>query len=111
METEQHIERHGCVAPYLGVYDPKFPVCSKKKDLVAWSKGIKGLLYGPPCQTMPKIDFTISHVPSKVEGKFMIWLHYPKRVKMVKQSQAVDVHSLIGNIGGYIGLFLGMINF
>ena len=28
--------------------------------------------------------------------------------KIITQSQAVDVHALIGYIGGYIGLFLGI---
>ena len=34
---------------------------------------------------------------------------YPNEWKIIRQSQAVDVHALIGNIGGYIGLFLGKI--
>ena len=34
-------------------------------------------------------------------------INYPEEVKTITQSQDVDVHSLIGNIGGYLGLFLG----
>ena len=32
---------------------------------------------------------------------------YPKEVKIISQSKEVDLHALIGNIGGYFGLFLG----
>ena len=28
-------------------------------------------------------------------------------MKIIQQSKEVDIHSLIGNIGGYVGLFLG----
>ena len=34
-------------------------------------------------------------------------IRYPEEVKIITQSKEVDVHSLIGNIGGYLGLFLG----
>ena len=34
---------------------------------------------------------------------------YPGKQKLIIQSQLVDIHSLIGNMGGYIGLFLGKI--
>ena len=30
-------------------------------------------------------------------------------MKIIEQSKEVDIHSLIGNIGGYVGLFLGNI--
>ena len=38
---------------------------------------------------------------------YLISISYPPMAKMITQSQAVDAHSLVGNIGGYIGLFLG----
>ena len=34
---------------------------------------------------------------------------YPSKGKTITQLQEVDAHALIGNIGGYIGLFLGKI--
>ena len=34
-------------------------------------------------------------------------IHYPDEFKVIMQSKEVDIHSLIGNIGGYLGLFLG----
>ena len=38
---------------------------------------------------------------------FPISVMYPDKMKIITQSQALDGHALIGNIGGYIGLFLG----
>ena len=41
------------------------------------------------------------------ESGFMVAVLYPDKMKVVTQNQLVDVQVLIGNIGGYIGLFLG----
>ena len=35
-------------------------------------------------------------------------MNYPRYVKIIIQSKDVDIHALIGNIGGYVGLFLGI---
>ena len=34
-------------------------------------------------------------------------IEYPQYVRIISQSKDVDIHALIGNIGGYVGLFLG----
>ena len=39
-----------------------------------------------------------------------VQLEYPETIRVIHLSKEVDVHSLIGNIGGYLGLFLGNIN-
>ena len=33
---------------------------------------------------------------------------YPEYIRIITQSKDVDIHALIGNIGGYVGLFLGI---
>ena len=43
-----------------------------------------------------------------------MYVHYrflPQLAKIITKSRAVDVHALIGNIGGYIGLFLGILHY
>ena len=40
---------------------------------------------------------------------FTVFMKYPEEIKMITQSKEVDIHSLIGNVGGYIGSFLGKI--
>ena len=39
------------------------------------------------------------------------WFWYsltpPKKIKLIDQVKAVDIQTVIGNAGGYVGLFLG----
>ena len=58
---------------------------------------------------MSKVDFQYSPAKSWLAKTwFGVGIVYPEQMKIISQSQAVDFHSLIGNIGGYIGLFLGI---
>ena len=48
------------------------------------------------------------------ESRFMVIVHFPNlKYRQIEHVQEYDVESLVGNIGGYIGLFLGysLINF
>ena len=38
---------------------------------------------------------------------FRFEITYPRYARIIVQSKDVDIHALIGNIGGYVGLFLG----
>ena len=51
-----------------------------------------------------------SYEEQEEEHKLIVSLTYPPNIKLIKQEQAIDFHVLIGNIGGYIGLFLGILN-
>ena len=64
-----------------------------------------------PCQEMPRIDFVNNKGVNTFKGYFIVMLNikYPQDAKIITQSRAVDVNALIGNIGGYIGLFLGIL--
>ena len=107
-----HIANIGCRPPYF-VKHTNYPVCSTKESMksfayLSYLKNNK--TYKQPCLTMPKIDFTYTEDPSyKNEMYFGIGIAYPEHFKMISQYQVVDFHSLVGNIGGYIGLFLGSI--
>ena len=64
---------------------------------------------------MPKIGhkhtFVLTSNGSKGRAKtYYMYVSYPDKMTIISQTQAVDFHSLIGNIGGYIGLFLGKQN-
>ena len=66
--------------------------------------------YPKTCQRISKIDYQVhGFIPTKKrENKlFGISVVYPEELKIITQSKAVDVHTLIGNIGGYVGLLLG----
>ena len=41
-------------------------------------------------------------------GYLGLRIEYPSDIKMITQARSVDLHALIGYIGGYIGLILGI---
>ena len=100
----------GCSAPYQKSLE-NIATCSTQNKMKEWSN------FSPlakiqkdyqPCQGIPRVDFELSKDLISFEDSFMLTAVYPNQVKIVTQSRAVDVNALIGNIGGYIGLFLGM---
>ena len=61
---------------------------------------------------MSKIDYDyFDDIIPTSKGRLKIMIGYPEQVKIISQSQAVDVHTIIGNIGGYEGLFLGNLSY
>ena len=105
----KRIKEIGCVAPYYH-YFKGFGTCYTKNEMEKWwlmVADIKSDQSNLPCQEMPRIDFEITDELKGPDDVFQITIGYPEQVKLITQSRAVDGHSLIGNIGGYIGLFLG----
>ena len=105
----RQVQKAGCRAPYQKPYQ-NFPFCNTQKGMkraiTNWKK--LQISYLPvPCQEIPDVPFKHTQIVNKKTHGFRIKVYYPKKVKIIKQSRSVDVHSLIGNIGGYIGLFLG----
>ena len=64
-----------------------------------------------PCYEMPYIDYKYQYIKGpnqKYDAKgYLLWFSFPEKAKFVTHFKDVDIHSLVGNIGGYIGLFLG----
>ena len=106
---QKHLKGVGCRPPYLNNLRD-FPICNTSQQM---KKAKFDFLQLPedyhlvPCQGIPDVPYKYEQpFPNKTDG-FTIVIIYPKNVKTIKQEQLVDLHSLIGNIGGYIGLFLG----
>ena len=62
------------------------------------------------CQRVSKMRFsaqTAEFIPRKKADKWGFLIYYPKEIRIITQSKEVDIHTLIGNIGGYLGLFMG----
>ena len=128
----KHIEKKGCIAPYHGHHN-SFLRCRNKterKRYVYDSDKAKTSYYPPPCHRISKlrVDFdTCRHVDMRTCGLHVdmrifdphstggpnLWIflitYHNHWMKIIEQSKEVDIHSLIGNIGGYVGLFLGNI--
>ena len=69
--------------------------------------------YPVSCQRLSKIVYEVNRYDQYGQyrdydsGTWELVIVYPKYYRVITQSKEVDVHALIGNIGGYIGLFLG----
>ena len=62
-----------------------------------------------PCQEATDIKYTSHQVNDGIDGTLYVKVIYPNFVKVISEVQSIDIHTLIGSIGGYIGLFLGTI--
>ena len=105
---KDHIKKVGCRAPYQNIYK-HLPACDTEEKMKQSIFNIQTLPNLPvPCQEMSQLafDFT-SEFELPGYDEFPIIIVFPDKIRAITQSQAIDIHSLIGNIGGYIGLFLG----
>ena len=90
------------------------PICTTKAQIAAYNYDFatfKGKYTPHPCRSMTNIDYGYKEFQSIDEPEsgfpLSIEIAYPDQIKIIRQSKAVDIHVFIGNIGGYIGLFLG----
>ena len=62
-----------------------------------------------PCTTTETITFDYQEQNWVRNGSdwFHITIAFPDRFEEIVMVRAVDIHSAVGNAGGYIGLFLG----
>ena len=105
---EKHIDVQGCRAPYQTQETDRFPLCNSKQKI---SKSLYSLdearskYYPKACERISNLNYYVKSLASK--EKWHITILFPEEIKIITQSKEVDVHALVGNIGGYIGLFLG----
>ena len=106
----KHLLAAGCRAPY---HSSSEPLCNKTNNMrqakVEFYE-IKNKYHPVPCQEMSNIAFTVDVMADqRKNGRSspQIYIMYPDKIKIISQVKSIDAHSLIGNIGGYIGLFLG----
>ena len=116
MVLKEHIRKKGCKDPYLEM-NGSFSTCDNKEKIKSNRFEYDSpYLLGIPnaCKRFSKIRLdarTLAFVP-RMENKFWgLAVFYPKEVRIITQSKEVDIHSLIGNVGGYLGLFLGKLSF
>ena len=75
-----------------------------------WGSPKKGT-YLPPCQNIENLSYDYSEkrgIDSEIESRFMVLVHFPnQKYRQITHVQEYDIENMLGNIGGYIGLFLG----
>ena len=108
---KKHLAKVGCKSPYHSK-EKLFPTCNspeKMKLSIYDFHNVRDEYYPKACHRFSKILFTNQRFFSS-KSKSETWtitIGYPDDIRIITQYQEVDVHTLIGNIGGYIGLFLG----
>lgn len=110
----QHVKKFGCQLPYILptrseiTKGADYPICESAEQMETSMYDFykaKNDYYPKACHRISRLNYFIQSPPAN--KKWSIVILYPEEIKIITQSKEVDVHSLIGNIGGYIGLFLG----
>ena len=113
------LAKTGCRPPYL-IQDTSIPKCLTKEKIKASffdECNFKAEDFAPPCEEMLQMadDYTEIDATTRVqsylgvaEKDFLLGVVFPNRVKVIEQAREISFHSLVGNCGGYIGLFLGI---
>ena len=108
------IKNAGCKPPHFSI-DLDYPICSSKTGMrkthiekfdVPNLTFLKSLV--PPCDQVQAISYTPQGV--KIENKSspeLMFIYNSGSYREIRHVRSFDVESLVGNIGGYIGMFLG----
>ena len=113
----KHIDMVGYRAPYQKHSINNISICDTRQmeaSIFEWP--IAENKYGSPCQSISTMDYKMRHLPknnnnessSYVDKETLLFtVSFTDKIKIITLSQIVTVESLIGYIGGYVGLFLG----
>ena len=114
MLLERHRYLNGCRNPSDST-QYSYPLCNSTKKIsesvITYAKA-KSISARKPCNRISAIRYALPNNEEHLtgthqNGSFMIRMEYPDEIKVIAQVKEVDIHTLIGNIGGYFGLFLG----
>ena len=106
---DHYIDKVGCKAPYQRtnksseICESKEKIAEANSNLIGREKPMK------PCTSASTMIF--SYDEDEYKSKRSDWFHvillYPNQYREIRMVQAIDLQTVIGNAGGYIGLFLG----
>lgn len=103
-----HLYEIGFRAPYQKT-SKELKICESKEELKEANSFPDSI--NEPCTILATVTFTYNE--EKVDSEemdpdvFDVNIIFPKHFKEIKMVKAIDIHTAIGNSGGYIGLFLG----
>ena len=106
---KEHIKNTSCRAPYMKAYED-FPICDTQtkmeESVFFWMEST----YPSPCEGASNIGYTFSTVQNSIHDPSLLILlvSYTNKIKIITQSRLIDGQALVGYIGGYVGLFLGI---
>ena len=122
---DESLKKKGCRRPYHNEYQ-SLPLCKVEKNEFGYILeknqsrtqtkdgilNVRKLNMLLACERISQIRIITSKAWKDEEPQkrtFSLKINYPQEVKIITQSKEVDIHSLIGNIGAYLGLFMGML--
>ena len=112
MIMRKHTLQTKCRAPYVNS-PHEFPKCNTMEKInqsrFEYRAGQKMKLPSA-CERISKLEIgslDLGDGESEDMTKWWFGITYPNEARIITQSKEVDIHSLIGNIGGYLGLFMG----
>ena len=111
------MHRVGCKPPHWKLEPTNLKPCSTKEEMLQfkWPNYETLQSFPSPCQVIEKLQYEYKEYDDQystneanITSWFGINLFFPEpSYKEIKQVQAYDFESFVGNTGGYIGLFLG----
>ena len=108
MVLKQHDNSLKCRPPYRKSGKPLCKTKRELKDSVYELDKMRSSYDTEPCKEMSSIVFGADQIIYALKNESLKFTYrYPEKTKIIQQIKSVDLHALIGNIGGYIGLFLG----
>ena len=113
--VERHIATVGCKAPYQNTIKP-WPICNSKEKMKETKLLIQTGLT-PSCRTIENVEYRIFETDGgeakKVRGTYfdhwfaMSFRPLNNRFTIKINKKEMNFESLVGYIGGYVGLFVG----
>ena len=97
-----------CLTPYQK-YDNTRPICSTKEEMkeaaFVFKEGFDEIVN--PCKSMSNIRYEMQELFVPYSEYSSIGMVLPEKIRVIQQSKAIDIDSLIGYIGGYVGIIVG----
>ena len=109
---DEFLDKVGCKAPYHRT-NKSLELCGLKNKLKeASSYSLESEKTIKTCTSISSLTFSYDESDDYGFGSdwFRVGLDYPNQYREIKMIQAIDFQTVIGNAGGYIGLFLGKID-
>ena len=103
----QHLEKLNCRAPYQ-TNQKQFPICQSKKKMKDADYFNKPKVKA--CTSLQGVIYRyeeVNLVYKNIQSPYWLGMKLPTSFKEIQMVRAVNIQTVVGNSGGYVGLFLG----
>ena len=108
-------KRLPCRPPYFNLGENLLPCTSQEElkqchSIILSQQGLGNNMEHPPCRSLEKVDFDYFEldVPDRHPPSITISVVFvDETYREIARVKAFDMNALVGNIGGYVGIFVG----